>query len=824
MMAPMPVWVASWGASQQIPEPQNALPADDLRDATVRQIFHLSVGGAAVRVHLSNAFGTEALHFTSVHVAHPVSASSPALSPGSDRALTFAGNPDVAIPPGAEIISDPVAIPVEPLSDIAVTFHLDEPPAQETGHPGSRATSYSVHGDVVSAADLTAAKRVDHWFQVSGIDVEAEPGAAAAVALGDSITDGHGATTNGNDRWTDVLAARLQSSSATREIGVLNQGIGGNHLLTDGLGPNALARFDRDVLAPAGVRWVIVFEGVNDLGGLSRNGEVTPAEHAAMVQKVIAAYEQLIARAHAHGLRVYGATITPYVGSEYYHPGPLSEADRQAVNAWIRAAGHFDSTIDFDALMRDPQHPDRLLPAYDCGDHLHPLPAGYKAMADAIPLSLFNQQQEVAAALDTTRPAKAATVQTIEFADNPDFTIAGVTDWTAAGGHGSDVSLRTSEALNRETLRLKPDDKAKGAPPIDAERETKLREAAEAAPGSFDANRQLGVLYLRDGRYRKAEPLLEKAYELNSGDAVNEADLALVLKETGDLTQAREHIDDALIHGDSADAHRIAGTIYETSGDPLRAVREFGLAFRLDPSEQNVFAWGEELLQHRAVLQAKEVFEQGVKLYPKSARLLTSLGAALFAGAFYEQSAERLCEASDLEPANQEPYQFMGKIEVVAPHFASCMDARLARYVELFPNDSLANYFYAMDLWKQQGPSLEGAMLQKVESLLTKAVSLDAKCSDGFLQLGNLKSSEKDYPAAIDFYAKSIGADPQSSEAHYRLGMAYDRIGEREKAKQEFAVHDAINQQLAADTERQRKEIKQFVVEAEKSPATPPTQ
>jgi lysophospholipase L1-like esterase len=211
------------------------------------------------------------------------------------------------------------------------------------------------------------------------------------VVLGDSITDGHGATTNGNDRWTDVLAGRLQGPAATRNIGVSNQGIGGNHLLTDGLGPNALARFDRDVLAPAAVRWVIVFEGVNDLGALARDGEVAAAQHEALVRRVIAAYQQIIARAHAHGLRVFGATITPYVGSGYYHPGPLSEADRQAVNRWVRANGNFDAVVDFDSEVRDPQHPDQLLPAYDCGDHLHPSPAGYKAMGDAIPLSLFDR-------------------------------------------------------------------------------------------------------------------------------------------------------------------------------------------------------------------------------------------------------------------------------------------------------------------------------------------------------------------------------------------------------------------------------------------------
>jgi lysophospholipase L1-like esterase len=382
-------WVASWGTSQQIPEPQNALAADDLRDATVRQIVHLSAGGTALRVHVSNAFGTGALHFTSVHIARPVSPSSSAIDSATDRALTFAGSADVTVPPGSEFVSDALDYPVAALSDLAVTFHLDAPPDPQTGHPGSRSTSYFIHGDFVAVATLLNPKHADHWYQLTAIDVLAPQGAASIAVLGDSITDGHGATTNGNDRWTDVLAQRLQASPDTRSIGVSNQGIGGNHLLTDGLGPNALSRFDRDVLGPAGVRWAIVFEGVNDLGGLARAGEVTPAEHAALVKRVLSAYQQIVLRAHAHGLRVYGATITPYVGSEYYHPGQLSEADRQAVNAWIRAAGHFDAVIDFDSVVSDPQHPDRLLPAFDCGDHLHPSPAGYRAMGESVPLSLF---------------------------------------------------------------------------------------------------------------------------------------------------------------------------------------------------------------------------------------------------------------------------------------------------------------------------------------------------------------------------------------------------------------------------------------------------
>lgn len=383
-------WVATWGSSQQIPEPQNELQIDDLRDATVRQIFHLSVGGSALRVHMSNAFGTEALHFTSVHIARPLSPSSPEIDPSSDRQLTFAGKPDVFVPPGAEFISDPVNLKIAALSDLAVTFHLDVPPVRETGHPGSRATSYYLHGDAVDAPALIDPKRVDHWFQISEIDVQAAPEAAAVVVLGDSITDGHGATTNGNDRWTDVLAAKLQGSPRTRNVGVSNQGIGGNHLLTEGLGPNALSRFDRDVLAPAGARWLIVFEGVNDLGGLARTGEVPLADHAALVERILSAYRQLVERAHAHGLLVFGATITPYVGSNYYHPGPLSEADRQAVNQWIRIAGHFDGVIDFDVVVRDPIDPDRLLPAFDCGDHLHPSPAGYKAMGQSISLAAFS--------------------------------------------------------------------------------------------------------------------------------------------------------------------------------------------------------------------------------------------------------------------------------------------------------------------------------------------------------------------------------------------------------------------------------------------------
>ena len=371
-------------------EPSNALAEQDLRDATLRQIVHLSLGGNVIPLHLSNRFGSTPLHLTAVHVARPLPASSDKIMPGSDAPVTFSGEPALTIPPHADYVSDPVSFAVDPASDIAITLHVDAAPTEQTGHPGSRATSYLTHGDFVSAPGLPGPKTVDHWYFIAGIDVMAEPAARSIVVLGDSLTDGHGATTNGNDRWTDVLAKRLQASTSTRSVAVLNQGIGGNRLLTDGLGPNALSRFDHDVIAQPGVRYLIVLEGINDIGMLARAGDVPAAAHDSLVQHMIAAYEQIIARAHTANIQVIGATIMPFAGSQYYHPWSASEADRQAVNRWIRSSGHFDAVVDFDQVTRDPEHAERLLPGFDSGDHLHASPAGYAAMAEAVPLSLFS--------------------------------------------------------------------------------------------------------------------------------------------------------------------------------------------------------------------------------------------------------------------------------------------------------------------------------------------------------------------------------------------------------------------------------------------------
>jgi lysophospholipase L1-like esterase len=384
-------WVGSWAASQQLVEPRNSVAATDLKDVTLRQIVHLTIGGPRLRLHLSNRYGVEPLHIDSVHIARAVAPASSKIVSGSDEPLTFSGHPDVTIPAGADYVSDPIRYPSPSFADLAITIHLDAIPNDQTGHPGSRATSYLAHGDHVSAPELADAKQIEHWYFIEGIDVVAPERAEAVVTLGDSITDGHAATTNGNDRWPDDLARRLQANHRTAEISVLNHGIGGNRLLLDGLGPNALARFDHDVLAQAGARYLLVLEGVNDLGMFGRMGEHTAAERHELVEQMIGAYKQIITRAHTNGVKVAGCTITPFVGSGFYHPDANEEADRQTINKWIRTPGHFDEVIDFDRVVRDPVSPDRLLPKFDSGDHLHPSPAGYAAMANAIRLDFFTQ-------------------------------------------------------------------------------------------------------------------------------------------------------------------------------------------------------------------------------------------------------------------------------------------------------------------------------------------------------------------------------------------------------------------------------------------------
>ncbi len=389
-----PQWIGAWASSQALPGAKDGLDTSD--DLTLRQIVHLTAGGDALRVKLSNLFGTEPLHMSSVHIARPLSVSSGQIEAATDRPVTFSGRADVTIPADAEYLSDPVTLPVAAFTDIAISVHLDTVPAQQTSHIASHQNSFVAHGEQTALADLTDAKKMDHWFFLSGVDVAASPGSVALVALGDSITDGTGSTTNGNDRWLDDLARKLALSRDRRQFAILNAGIGGNRLLADGRGPSAVTRFDREVLAQPGVRYLIVLEGINDLRRADMEPPRSASEHEAHVRSITAAYEQIILQAHAHGMLVMGATITPDMDAVYSQPTVLDrpsaahEADRQTINRWIRTSGHFDAVVDFDAVVRDPAHPDHLLPAYDSGDHIHPSPVGYQAMADAIPLSFFS--------------------------------------------------------------------------------------------------------------------------------------------------------------------------------------------------------------------------------------------------------------------------------------------------------------------------------------------------------------------------------------------------------------------------------------------------
>lgn len=381
-------WVGTW-ATSAFREAAKDQPT--LTGTTLRQVVHVSIGGHRVRLQLSNVFGPSDLVLSGVHLA--MAKSDGAIDPGTDRALTFQGRTEAVIPAGAVLLSDAVDFDLPPLADAAITMQFKQVPEILTTHPGSRATSYAEPGAALAAPTLPTAAKVVHWYFLGALDVMAPAPSGAVVALGDSITDGHGTTTDHNNRWTDILAQRLQANPATAHVGVLNQGIGGNRLLRDGLGPNMLARFNRDVLVQTGVRWVIVQAGINDIGT-----RLDARKHGwpyASADAIIGADEQLIARAHARGLKIYGATISPYGGCGFYWSAD-GEADRQTINHWIRTSGQFDAVIDFDAALRDPKDPGRLAPVFDKGDHLHPSLAGYAEMARVVDLALFGAPSKTA--------------------------------------------------------------------------------------------------------------------------------------------------------------------------------------------------------------------------------------------------------------------------------------------------------------------------------------------------------------------------------------------------------------------------------------------
>ena len=352
-----------------------------MSNQTLRQIVRTSVGGSRVRIVLSNVFGTAPVTVGAADIA-PRSGEA-AVVAGSAKPITFGGSPTATVLPGAVLVSDPIEMAVAPLSDLVVDLYLPGElgigPSPVTVHNGASQTNYlSQAGDHTGSAELPMPTRTGAWFLLARVEVTAPAGAAAVVAFGDSITDGARSTVDTNNRWPDHLARRL--AAAGRPVAVLNAGISGNRVLSDGAGVSALARFDKDVLMQTGVTHVVVMEGINDIG-LARDN---PSPSAA---DIIAGHKQLIERARARGLKVYGATLTPFEGAPYYTPE--GEAKRRAVNDWIRTSKAYDAVIDFDAVTRDPSAPGRFLPAYDSGDHLHPGDAGYKAMGDAVDLALF---------------------------------------------------------------------------------------------------------------------------------------------------------------------------------------------------------------------------------------------------------------------------------------------------------------------------------------------------------------------------------------------------------------------------------------------------
>jgi lysophospholipase L1-like esterase len=349
---------------------------------------HISTGGTKLRVCVSNAFGERPLVLRSVYAGPSLPGKDGSIDPRMQLPVLFNGSAGTTVPAGAEYVSDAISMTAAPLSDVTITMLIDKAPTAITTHSGARATSFALQGDHVLDAHLTSAESFAHWYFLGGVEVQAVSNAAAVVTLGDSITDGHGATTDANDRWPDVLAARLSKA----HIAVVNRGIGGNRVLEDGLGPNAVARFERDVLATPGARYLIVLEGINDLGVFDRTAAHPLEAHTALVNALEAAFVQMVTQAHAHGITVFGGTIMPFRGSDYYHPSDQTEVDRNALNQWIRTSGVFDAVIDFDKALRDPSQPGHLDPVVDSGDHLHPNPAGYQRMGELVPVDLFHPQ------------------------------------------------------------------------------------------------------------------------------------------------------------------------------------------------------------------------------------------------------------------------------------------------------------------------------------------------------------------------------------------------------------------------------------------------
>jgi len=376
------MWVGSWSTAPQLVEPRNVPPAPGLTGNNLRQIISPSLGGKSIRLKFSNAFSDLPVEMISVEIA--IVTEQPLVKTSTVRTLKFNGSPEVTMPAGEAVFSDALAFEFEARDRLAITIKFGKTAEKITGHPGSRTTSYLVEGNENKENAFENAITTDHWYVINTLDVMAGKEASAVAILGNSITDGRGAGTNKQNRWPDILAERLTQHSRTKNIGVLNMGIGGNAVLRGGLGPTGLNRFDRDILNQSSIKYLIILEGVNDLGA-------TPDSTAAfkVANKLIEAYKTMIKKAHAQNIKVYGGTITPIQKSFYYKD--FREQARQKVNNWIRNSSAFDAVIDFAKVLESPEEPNVIAKNLQSGDYLHPNEKGYEVMGEAVDLSLFKK-------------------------------------------------------------------------------------------------------------------------------------------------------------------------------------------------------------------------------------------------------------------------------------------------------------------------------------------------------------------------------------------------------------------------------------------------
>ncbi|MBP4136772.1 SGNH/GDSL hydrolase family protein [Flavobacterium geliluteum] len=373
-------WVGTWACAQMLVEPHNMPPVPGLSENTLRQIIRVSVGGKRLRLRFSNILSDQPTVLKSVSVANVVNA--PIIDLKTQKTISFTGNPGITMNPGEEVFSDAFDFELQSGQLLAITIHYGTTSAKTSGHPGSRTTSYLLQGDNLTNAAFDGAIKTDHWYTIMGLDVDADSDSATIVCLGNSITDGRGSGTNKQNRWTDILSARLSADKKTEKLGVLNLGIGGNCVVRGGLGPTALDRFDRDVLSQKGAKWLVLLEGINDIGGIKR-----PEDTSVKAQEIIDAYKIMIDKAHAKGIKVYGCTILPFEKS--FYDTPYRQEARDLVNSWIRNSNAFDAVIDFDKIMVSEIGSKTILSNMHDGDFLHPNELGYFTMGQAVNLDLF---------------------------------------------------------------------------------------------------------------------------------------------------------------------------------------------------------------------------------------------------------------------------------------------------------------------------------------------------------------------------------------------------------------------------------------------------